>query len=313
MNHPARYRGRYGSDIYITYLLDDLVIPWKLLTIEEYLSYEKQFNLGLIPTSVLEDEIFFKCVVDKAMVNRLDRYPAGVVSTIAQVIFIASGPQTIDELNTILDQSRGYSQHIIHQMVPVICQAFPAYKPEDVYSMTYETFMLRLAQAETRLLQQGIITEPIVFQSNQQQTVPEKPIEKRDLQAEWYAKQEVKAPEVKKVQPKSPPKSTSKQTIITAADVAEHELVYTGHEMEDKIILEHEMMKETAPVYKDYQDQMAKGEKVRIKTVEERLAEAEKRMAGTKASYDKAMAKKAKRNESLADLVAKADAAKKKK
>jgi len=39
-----------------------------------------------------------------------------------------------------------------HFMVMTICRAFPAYKPEDLYSMKFLDFMLRYKQAE-RMLQ----------------------------------------------------------------------------------------------------------------------------------------------------------------
>jgi hypothetical protein len=66
--------------------------------------------------------------------------------------------------------------------------AFP-YKPEEVYSMDYETFLVRVAQAESKLIKLKMITEPIYLQNIQAQPEqrPKRLLDNIDPKALWDA------------------------------------------------------------------------------------------------------------------------------
>lgn len=269
-------RRLYGS-VYISVLPDNTRIPWKLLSLGDYFEYDTLIIERRLPLCVIEDEIFKKCVVDQSLVHNISQLKAGDVSTVATAIRLYSGPQTVDELNEGLEIHRHIASQLQHKLVTTICSVFTSYKPEDIYAMDYSTILLRLAQAERFLLESGSISEPICFTSPQEnKETPSVPISpKRLKEMHEFAKEEKTII----------PASQGVNTIITDSDVVEHTMAYTGHEMEDRILLEHEMVKNTAPVYADYLQQMKNGEKVVIKTVEERMKEARVREAENKKKY----------------------------
>jgi hypothetical protein len=175
---------------------------------------------------------------------------------------VYSGPQSIEQLSAHLDEQRLQASEIMHMMATYVCQAFPAYKPEDVYAMNYDVFMLRVAQAENKLLRTGGVAQPLSFITPDGQTTapvqqPERPkVDTRNLKEEF----------------KKQTQKQTKQTVIKSQDIKEHEMVYVGHEVEDKVLLEHQMVKETATIYQDYLQQSKDG-KISIKTPEQRKAE----------------------------------------
>lgn len=285
----ALLRQIYGS-VYATVLPDGRYIPWKPLPLKDFLELEALRAVGTYSQSQVEDEVFRKCVLDKLIVDRMDQLKAGTVSAVAATIFANSGPQSIDELNYILDANRSLVQGIIHQMVSMICQAFPAYTPDAVYNMDYETMMQRAALAEDKLLKMGILNERIVFEQQGVEPQPQQPKPKPKLDSkqlfESYNKQQ------KQPVSKSPPPGT-KQTIITTADMVEADAAYTGHERSDKILRESKMVDETAGIYKDYLRQMKDGNKVVIPSHEERLRAAKARAEENKKKYEASLKQKA--------------------
>ena len=288
----ALLRQIYGS-VYATVLPDGRYIPWKPLPVKDYLELEALRAVGTYTQSQLEDEVFRKCVLDKLIVDRMEQLKAGTVSAVAATIFASSGPQSIDELNYIFDANRNLVQGIIHQMVSMICQAFPAYTPDKVYDMDYETMMQRAALAEDKLLKTGILNERVVFEQQgvpqqQQQQVQPKLDSKRLF--DHYNKQ--REPRVSKPVI-APSPSVEKQTVITATDMVESEQAYTGHERSDKILRESKMVDETATVYGDYLQQMRDGKKVVIPPHEERLRAAKARAEENKKKYEESLKQKA--------------------
>ena len=257
----------YG-DQFVTILTDGLEIVWRPLTIGEFVEFDKLIKSNKYPIGFIEDEIFRKCVKNKFLVNNLSDIKAGIVSTVVTTILQYSGPSSIDELNYFLNLNRAVSREIIHEIIGYICWAFPAYKPEDLYNLDYHTLMLRLAQAETKLGNLGLISQPFSFlspeQEKQQKESPKK--KKTDDLLERYYERDRKSITKEKPQNK-------KQTIITSKDMKEHESVYVGHEVEDKAILEASMVNETTKIYQDYLNQSKKHGKIQIKTTEERIAE----------------------------------------
>ena len=72
------------------------------------------------------------------------------------------------------------------------------------------------------------------------------------------------------------PIASKERTIITRADVAEHQSVLTGHERD--IVQQHKLSRETASVYDEYVKELDEGKELRILTPEERKAAAMERM-----------------------------------
>lgn len=276
-------REKYG-DHFATDLPDGTVIPWRILTVGEFVKYDRLIRSKHILPAEIEDEIFSLCVLNPILVKRKGSLPAGSVSTVAQNILVFSGPSDVQELNMVLNASRHVTEQIFHQIAIVISQAFPAYKLEEIYAMTFEDMMLRLAQAEVKLMKIGVLTEPLDFSGNiatpetsRPQEAPD-PLPVQDLKRAFDKQQLVKESE-------PPTRKLSKKTVITSKDVQESEMGYTGHEKEDKVILEHKMINETAalPHIQEYLAQMKKDGKLTIKSHEEREAEAKQRAEENKA------------------------------
>lgn len=163
MEELFEIRRKWGG-VYLTVFEDGLVVPWRPLSLGEYISYTRDYNRGLIPNAVIEDEIFKKCVVDPVFISQMPYLKAGIVSVVVMNIWQYSGPVGIQEFNKDLHTARdimfGDGNRALQELVQIISMAFP-YKPEEIYNMDYETFMLRLVQSEKKLLDLGIIKEPV--------------------------------------------------------------------------------------------------------------------------------------------------------
>lgn len=159
-------RAKYGEG-YCTVINEDTIIPWKPLSIGDYYKYDLLRRQDNVNSSILEDEIFTKCVIDKNYIKDLDWLPAGIVNIVVQNILMYSGPGSIDEFNTYLDHNRQLANSYLHNLVPYIIRAFPCYTLEDVYEMPYDICMLRLAQAESFLLKIGVLKEPFYLTDEQ--------------------------------------------------------------------------------------------------------------------------------------------------
>jgi hypothetical protein len=157
-------RKKYKEGIYLTVFPHGLVVPWKPLRLQDYILYTREISQSPTNLAFLEDEVFCKSVVEQTFVRQIDFLSAGIVSTVVQNIIQHSGPNGIDAFNQDLENQRmeileGPSA-VLHDLVSLITNAFP-YKPEEIYAMDYETFLLRVVQAEKKLLTAGIIKEPV--------------------------------------------------------------------------------------------------------------------------------------------------------
>jgi hypothetical protein len=286
MREILRVRELHGGSFALA-LPDGQIVPFRSLTVEEYFNYEQLIQAGRYPNAYIEDEIFKKCVLDPILVRQISKLRAGVVTTVATTIWHHSGPQSLEELNTALDISRSLVSGAIHDIVVTICTAFPAYTPDMLYEMDYHTLMLRLAQAEKKLVQAGMLKEPLNFESKEAPRAEKRrrpPASK--LKQQWEAQ-------------RTPPPGPEKATVITKNDMLEHHAAYTGHEAHDRIVLENDMVDETAGIYNDYQEQLKKGQTVEIKTVEERVAAAEARAKQNEERWKAFQAEQAKEKEQL--------------
>jgi hypothetical protein len=163
-------RRLYGG-VYTTTFEDGLIVPWKPLSLGEFIQYELDVRRGLVPMAQLEDEIFCKCVVSQEIVDRMGTLLAGVIATVVQNIWQYSGPTSGEAFGNDLQQARDLlfkdTSTVIHQCAQQILTAFP-YRPEEVYALDYETFLKRLAQAEAKLIDMKVLTEPIKIVPNQE-------------------------------------------------------------------------------------------------------------------------------------------------
>lgn len=284
MNEVLATRRAYG-DVFATTFEDGTIVPWKLLSVDDYIHYDMLYQAQLYPDAFIEDEIFRKCVLDGSLVSHIDQLKAGIVTTVVQNILQLSGPHQPNDLQQLLEIKRHEVSNILHDMIIWICQAFPGYKPDDLYLMSYPDLMLRFAQAEVKLMRAGIITEPFsYFNQNEKTPKPKK-----------TAKLNQTPPPV---QPSPPPKinmaqqfeqQQQEQTIITKADILEGQMAMDGHSKD--VVASHKIAKETAALYPEYLEQMKRGEKIKIPSTEERKAAAEARAEANKKKYQDALKK----------------------
>ena len=117
-------------------------------------------------------------MLDRDILPVLDTLKAGVVSTVAGQALELSGPGDIDSTNQALEATRKVvSGSIIEEIAVLICRAFPSYTPEDVDQMTWPTILKRVVQAESVLLQNGILKQPLYLGTHE----PEKPRRRRPV------------------------------------------------------------------------------------------------------------------------------------
>lgn len=274
-------RERHG-DVFASNLPDGQSIPWRPLTIGEFIHYDEMVRMGRHPQAYLEDEVFNKCVLDPTLVENTKILKAGTIPAVVTAIVAYSGPQNVSEINRFLEISRQKAAQIIHQLVSVITQGFPAYKPEDIYEMDYTTFMLRVAQAEEKLVRTGILQEPLSIQDPDQKQDPKKPRmdSKKLFDQQQQGADPSQQPQEKITNYPDPPPipDPGPTTIITKDDILEHSMA-DDHDPVDG----YNKAQETAEVaFTDYLDQMKRGETVKILTPEERKAAAEIRSEITK-------------------------------
>jgi len=298
----ARLRREYGN-VYITTFPDGQMFPWKQLTIGEFLDYTEMFQNQKYARASIENEIFKKCIVDELLIERMDRFPAGTVFSVVNDILKNSGPETIPELNYGLALSRMKASEAVHETVSLIAQAFPAYKLEDIYNFEYPVFLLRLAQAEAKLLRLGILMEPVIFE----EPVTKEMQEMQESQAEEkpHIRPDISAIADRIEESRRRPQSNSK-TIISASDITGSESTLLGHEKEDQVLLRQEMVEEAGSIYSEYITQMNKGQDIDIKSPTERLEAADKRAALNKAAFDSAVKQKQASEKQLLENIAKA-------
>jgi hypothetical protein len=103
----------------------------------------------------LEDQIWTECVLEHTHSKGKDNLPAGLVTTVAQLVLYFSSPKNVGELNLMLNISRQSISDAREQAIITICEAFPAYLPEVLEKMTWPTLLRRLAQAE-RILDRNL-------------------------------------------------------------------------------------------------------------------------------------------------------------
>jgi hypothetical protein len=295
-------RKLYGNRAtFVSILPDGTKIPWNQLTLGEYLNYVR----GALSDDDFEETVFRHCVTSDYLKDTLPSLKAGTVTTAANSIVQSSVPLNLKDLNSSLDYFRYIVGTTIYdQLVILVCRAFTGYTPQQLYAMKFEDFMHNVALAERKLLESGMLAEPVALTQPEAKTVePEvkKPaIESNKMRDAWVAQKENAGrhapPPIPQQAQRTPtnappvPEFTGQMTVIKAADSQEQKAALTGHELRDYDILQDKMLKETLPFYQDYMKMTEKGEKLtpdKIKSVEQRAAEAKVRMEENKVKFAK--------------------------
>ncbi len=308
---PTGLRETHGS-VYVTETPDGLIVPWKPLSLGDYLEYDYQIKAGLIDRSVLENEIFRKCVTDPILIRNIDKQKAGTITVVATSIMANSGIDDVATFNRLFDQSRALARQPVHQLVGLICRAFPGYTPDDIYEMDFQKMVFRLAQAEDKLLTLGMLTEPIdIFVEGEEEESPQPvqkkpPAPKKDYKIDT---KKMKESYDKQQGPKSKKLNLSSQLEKEELDlgstkegeqfVVDSSLMLTGMEVGDENDA-RSMKKSAETIYGDYLKQiptLKKGDKIKIKPVEQRVEEYKEMVKKRKQDYvNKAKKKKAGQN-----------------
>lgn len=279
---PTDLREIHGS-VYVTETTDGTIIPWKPLSIGEFLEYDVLFKSGLVDHSILENEIFTKCVTDPVEINDLGSHKAGTVTTVVASIMANSYINDIDAFNEALEHSRLIIQHPVHQFVSVICRAYPGYTPDDIYKMDMTTMLIRLAQAEDKLRLAGGLQEPIrLYKEGEEELEAEKPKRfKLDPKRLKEAFDVQDGPKPKKMD-LSAMRDDEDIDLGSTKDgetfVVSSPLMVTGLELGDEQEA-RQMQRDAKTLYADY---LKQGNKVKIKTVEQRVAEYQQMVAEKK-------------------------------
>jgi len=159
---------KVDNDIYVVSFPDDTEVIFKLPSFKKASQYAQVLNAaegnGSLETIVF-NHIFEECVLDEYLAVHDQNLKAGIPETIAKTILYLSGTnenfkEYTEELWGIF---RSQSHSVISMMRRTICQVFSAYKISDVNNMTFQEIVQVYIDAETVLLEQGIITEGIKF------------------------------------------------------------------------------------------------------------------------------------------------------
>ena len=139
------FRKRGGS-IYIVEYSDGKVFIYRELTLGEWNSLT---SMNLTELSALEHMIKLGLLYPKP-----EALLPGEIKKIGELIYQVSSKFADDEAmaNTIREKKQRILSGAsgLDSIVLSICEAFPAYKPEDVYNFDFETLTTRLAQSEAK-------------------------------------------------------------------------------------------------------------------------------------------------------------------
>ena len=286
MEDLYRARQQYGA-IYTTSLPNGQTIPWHPLSVGDYIKYTRDYSRGIIPSSILEDEIFRKCVVDSSVIRQMPYLNAGVVSSVVQNIWQVSGPVGVKEFNEDIEKARARliddGMRVIHELVQLITMAFP-YKPEEIYEMDYDTFMFRLIQSEKKLLEMGMITEPLSITEPGEEE-KQQPRQRPDAKKLWEEQQKITQqqktpqPSSKQRKPSTPkgPTPSNRTKKYEVSPILEEKPTHgidfglegkeaeffgmTGHEKADAVLTRNKMIQDGQTIYADVLRELAKKKK----------------------------------------------------
>lgn len=297
MKTPADLRERYG-EIFVLELSDGQQVPFKLLSLKDYFSYSKAIEAGLIPKSILENEIFEKCVLDNVLVNSIHNQKAGTPTVVADTILQYSAPRSIEEFQYFLNYNRNIVSNVLYQVINIICLGFNSYTPDDILSKDIYEILFLLALAERKLLETGALSEPLDFSGGERQPKQKKPKVDISKLREEYEKQKDEFNIHKLHQEgKERPKSVVESEIPSFDDrdregnvsISMNELMYNNRTLEEQDL---KTLQDAKVIFKDYLEQVAKGERIKIKSDEQRIEEYNKMVAEKRKKFREKLKKK---------------------
>ena len=152
---------KYGDLYRYSSLDEEVVVTYRLLTWKEYTSYVELLESDALPRSIVEEQIFSSCVLDKAYAANIDSLLAGDILTLVNLVLVQSGPQTEADVADKLEEKRSKLYSLNSQIISLICMAFPGFKPEEIFAMPWDKVAEILALAESALIKSGRLEEPI--------------------------------------------------------------------------------------------------------------------------------------------------------
>lgn len=171
-------RSKFGDVFQITFE-DNTKVVFRLLSFQEYEHFQSLYLQGLIDRN--DRTIYDKCVIIDNSDDKTRR--AGIFYTVTNIVLFLSGPSSIADWQNGLEEARKNINHIVAQTEMIICQAFPSYKPEDIWCMSWPTIMNRLAQAEAILIDTNLLKQPIkILDQQERKSIEELIREGKDIQ-----------------------------------------------------------------------------------------------------------------------------------
>jgi hypothetical protein len=121
---------------------------------------------------LIQNQIFSNYVIDDYLAKHDNDIPAGVVSSIANVILYLSGiNDSADFIEQQIDLARD-NIDFYSSMKSWILTAFNGYTIESLDKLNYQELLDLFALAEHSLLQRGIIQEGLSLSRSKEETVP---------------------------------------------------------------------------------------------------------------------------------------------
>lgn len=284
MNYQLYGLRRRHGDTYLTKLLDGTEVPWRPLSIKEFIEYEDLFLSKIYPVAQLEDEIFTKCCLDLSLIENLDALDAGIISTTVTHIMDISGPTLgTEQIAYDLNYARHKANNFFSQSVTIICQVFPGYTPEKVYALDYRVFMERLAMAEQRMLELGLMQEPIKIleaETGEEIALPQRPRpkSKREKVKERFAD----------LNP-APLNIDNKMHTVGAQDIAAGMEAYDPHERQDYLLTQHnergQLLDGLEFIYPEYLQMINRGQAITPESIQEVKGKNSKEVQARHAQY----------------------------
>lgn len=149
------------GECHVSRLPSGLDIAWETLSLGDFVKYDLELRAGRIPSAIIEDEIFKKCVISSGVKLNINSLDAGIVTTVVSQIMEYSGPSGPEQIANDLNNARYMVGDFLNDSVAIILQTFPGYTADKLYDLPYLEFLKILMMAERRLIATGLLQEPI--------------------------------------------------------------------------------------------------------------------------------------------------------
>lgn len=252
----VKHRQTWGNNWLSVF--EDLEIPWRQLTLQEFLDYDFLYKTHQYTDTEIEDEIFRLVCLEKFYSENLDKLSSGLISTVVAHTMMVSGPGSVEQISEDLNAARNQTGDFLSSAMALICSVFVAYKPEEVMALNYQEFMKKLALAERRLLEMGVMKEPLTILSSE--PAPKAKQKRKDIESKMGNLNTASTPVV-------PPISTSERTVIRKTDMAS--TLFSGHDRTDGVLWQADALSGLELIYPEYFKQMKEGKKITPETINE--------------------------------------------